>query len=371
MEYKKSSMVTRRNPMRRFMFLLIFLLSWNLFAQTLDPGEMFNKPWEEMTREERHEFHRKRTLLTFEPSGKPSRERLDYYIRIYKSMNIFDPKVTVFEVKTQDRGGTITLTGDVLYPQYKSGLERALNTLGFDQIENNINVLPDSALGEKGFAVVTNSAASIKRNPRERSEQMNEVSKGDPLRLLKSDEKGDWFLAQSHDAYIGWVAKADIKRMGLKDWTQYRRISEDNLAIKAEIQRIVKPILGIPYIWGGTTDKGLDCSGLTQYIYKRMGFNLPRDADEQSNLGELVAFPDYMENLKAGDLLFFGGRSGRISHVAISLGGTEFYESVNRSGVRYSSFDPKSPDYRDKSDERLVFAKRVFRDKGILLRNEK
>jgi hypothetical protein len=357
--------------MRRSFILLFLLLTWNLFAQTLDPGEMFNKPWEEMTHEERHEFQRKRTLLMFEPSGKPGRERLDYYIRIYKSMNIFDPKVTVFEVKAQDTGGTITLTGDVLYPQYKSGLERTLNTLGFDQIDNNINVLPDPALGGKGFAVVTNSAASIKRNPREKSEQMNEVSKGDALRLLKSDEKGDWFLVQSPDSYIGWVAAADIKRMGLKEWTKYRRIPEDDLAIKSEIQRIVRPILGIPYIWGGTTDKGLDCSGLTQYIYKRLGFNLPRDADEQSNMGEQVAFPEYMDNLRAGDLLFFGGGSGRISHVAISLGGTEFYESVNKSGVRHSSFDPKSPDYRDKSDERFVFAKRILRDKGILLRNGK
>jgi hypothetical protein len=356
--------------MRRFMCLIFLLLSFGIFAQTLDPGEMFNRPWEQVTREERHEFFRRRTLASYEPSGEPARERIEYYIRIYKSMNIFDPKVTVFEAKAQDNGTTITLTGEVLYSQYKSGLERTLNTLGFDQIENNIAVLPDPGLGEKGFAVVKSPAASLKRNPRERSEQMNEVSNGDGLRLLKSDENGEWFLAQSPDAYIGWVAASDINRVTLKEYAKHCRIPEDDLAMKAEIKKIVEPILGIPYIWGGTTEKGLDCSGLTQYIYKRLGFNLPRDADEQSGVGELVAFPDYMDNLRSGDLLFFCGGSGRISHVAISLGGTEFYESVNRTGVRFSNFDPKSPDYRDRSEERFVFAKRVLRNRGILLKND-
>ncbi|MBN1902689.1 C40 family peptidase [Candidatus Sumerlaeota bacterium] len=348
--------------MKRFLCLLFLLLSISVFAQPLDPGEIFNKPWEEVTREERQEFRRRRTIANYEPSGKPSRDRIDYYIRIYKSMNVFDPKITVFEVKAEDNGTTVILTGDVLYSQYKSGLERTLNSLGFDQIENNINVLPDSDLGKMGFAVVTASSTGIRRNPSERSEHMNEVVKGDGLRLLKSDETGEWFLAQGPDAYIGWVAAADLKRMELKEWAKHQKISESDHALKEEIEKIVEPILGIPYVWGGVTDKGLDCSGLTQYVYKRLGINLPRDADEQSNVGELVAFPDYMENLRAGDLLFFSG-SGRISHVAISLGGLDFYESVNRSGVRFSSFDPDSPAYNNRSDERFVFAKRILREK--------
>lgn len=77
--------------------------------------------------------------------------------------------------------------------------------------------------------------------------------------------------------------------------------------------------LGIPYVWGGTSLSGFDCSGLTQYVYAKFGKSLPRTAAAQS----LATQPVSMNNLRPGDLLFWGGR-GSAYHVAIYIGGDSF-----------------------------------------------
>ena len=179
-----------------------------------------------------------------------------------------------------------------------------LNVLGFKKIENNIRILPDPALGDKAFAIATSATVSMKRNPRMHSEQLNQVLKGAPLRLLKSDKSGKYFLVQSSDAYIGWVRAKDIRRMNLKQWSALRRTSGDDSASREKLLKLAQPVMGIPYVWGGTSEWGMDCSGFTQYLYKKRGVYLPRDADEQSVIGELVAFRGYRDNLRAGDLLF-------------------------------------------------------------------
>jgi len=347
--------------MKRLLFIL-FVISISITGFSQDPVAIFGKPWEQLTREQRRFFWEKRTIRAFEPSGKPTLERIDDYIRIYMEKNIFDPKVTVFDVRAEEKGGTITLTGEVLFPRHKSGLERVFGILGFDKIENNIDLLPESSLFPKAFGVVIPEAASIKRSPMERSEQVNQVLKDGPVRLLKRHESGKFFLVQGPDAYIGWMDSENIRRMTLVEWIRHRKIERDDSASRKKILDIAAPIMGIPYVWGGITEEGMDCSGLTQYIYRKRGLFLPRDADEQSNIGELVAFPGYMQNLRAGDLLLFCGGSGRISHVAISLGGADYLQSSGKPGVHLSSFDPDSEYYDDRTAEKFIFARRILRD---------
>jgi cell wall-associated NlpC family hydrolase len=117
--------------------------------------------------------------------------------------------------------------------------------------------------------------------------------------------------------------------------------------------------MGTKYVWGGLTGRGLDCSGFTNRLYHMIGVNIPRDADEQSAVGEIVGFRGYLDGLLPGDLLFFLGGSGRVSHVAMSLGGMDFINSTHPE-VKLGSLDPQSPYYNARVGERFAFARRIL-----------
>lgn len=112
--------------------------------------------------------------------------------------------------------------------------------------------------------------------------------------------------------------------------------------------RLIQRFVGVPYLWGGRTPFGYDCSGLAQTFYGFMGIAIPRDADPQFRAGIVVEGTPC-----AGDLVFFGeptetrAASEHITHVAISLGGDEFiHANAAAWGVSYNSFDPAAPNYR-------------------------
>ncbi len=83
--------------------------------------------------------------------------------------------------------------------------------------------------------------------------------------------------------------------------------------------------LGVPYVWGGSTPAGFDCSGLTQYVYREIGISIPRNSRAQFTVGGFIP-PDRLDLLLPGDLVFFGydGDPGRIHHVGIFVGGGDF-----------------------------------------------
>jgi gamma-D-glutamyl-L-lysine dipeptidyl-peptidase len=84
----------------------------------------------------------------------------------------------------------------------------------------------------------------------------------------------------------------------------------------ADYLKTAESFIGVPYLWGGTTALGLDCSGFVQQVYRLNGVALPRDADQQAMLGRRV------EKARAGDLMFFGEES--VTHVALATSATEF-----------------------------------------------
>ncbi len=83
---------------------------------------------------------------------------------------------------------------------------------------------------------------------------------------------------------------------------------------KEDIKKISLKYLNSPYLWGGRTPLGIDCSGLTQMVFRQIGFDLPRDSHQQEKIGHSV---NNINNIKLGDLAFFG--ENKISHVGIIL----------------------------------------------------
>lgn len=93
--------------------------------------------------------------------------------------------------------------------------------------------------------------------------------------------------------------------------------------------------MGVPYVWGGTTPAGFDCSGYVQYVYGKVGVNLPRTADVQFNEGRSVA----LGSEAPGDMVFFETYTAGASHVGIYIGGGQFIHASSSGCVRVSSLD--------------------------------
>jgi cell wall-associated NlpC family hydrolase len=102
--------------------------------------------------------------------------------------------------------------------------------------------------------------------------------------------------------------------------------------------------VGVPYIWGGSTPRGFDCSGFVQYVYREHGVALPRTSRQMAHAGKRLIAD--VGALRAGDLMLFRGRGGVINHVALYAGGNRIlHSSSSGNGVRYDNLSSRRGDY--------------------------
>ena len=183
------------------------------------------------------------------------------------------------------------------------------------------------------------SAVAVRKEPSHASEMVNQLLFGDTVEIL--ERRPEWVLTRAfYDGYEGWVSDKQLQKEAATAPSTFI-VPADNIAIVNGIRTIIpagaccpadlltlpvdmerKPVstacrfLGSPYLWGGRTTMGIDCSGLVQVAYKVCGIELPREASQQAHCGSEVP----LEEACAGDLAFFSNNEGRIVHVGIIAG---------------------------------------------------
>ena len=111
-----------------------------------------------------------------------------------------------------------------------------------------------------------------------------------------------------------WVVAPDGSAPGALGRSQFH--PSDERGLRASLVDTARGYLGVPYLFGGTTERGFDCSGLTGAVYRLNGMRLPRSSQAQFEAGS----PVDLDAARAGDLLFFSTKGGRVSHVGLYLG---------------------------------------------------
>jgi cell wall-associated NlpC family hydrolase len=341
-----------------------------------------------------------------------------------------DRRIQVFDIQVEKRGSSIFLFGEIGSTDVRAKLLETLLKSGVTHIQDSLVLLPDAASTEKPFGVATVSVSPMRAKPSESAEMVSQVLMGYGVRVLKKkkgwiyvqsleDNYIGWMeesqlVQQTPEEYERWIQSplvitsayvalvvaqpndsaqtiCDVtsgvllqykdnsaawysvllpdRRVGFlskKSAMEYKKWQASRHPTAETIEATAKQFLGFPYLWGGVSAKGFDCSGFTKIVFKLNGINLSRDADQQGVLGIAVLLDSNLVQLQKGDLLFFGEKRTqnhpeRITHVGIYLANNEF---IHCSGmVKINSFDPNAPKYSEYLLSRLVKARRLLKEK--------
>ena len=141
--------------------------------------------------------------------------------------------------------------------------------------------------------------------------------------------------------------------------SEYRPVNPGSQDFKDSVLKAAESFTHTPYLWGGKTQNGIDCSGFVQTLAYQEGIRLPRDASMQANFGEIVGYLPNYADLLPGDLLFFMNDKAYVFHVGIYLGNHTYIHSSGSQNVVQSSLKPGGPNYMSRYGKTFVFARRI------------
>lgn len=230
--------------------------------------------------------------------------------------------------------------------------------------------------------ICTTQHSGVYETPSLKSRRLSDLSMGNLLRIVytegkkvKPSVKKKWAEVMLPDGRKGWTPATDLKPFA--EWAGKQKLTAENIVNTA------MQFEGTPYLWGGASSKGLDCSGLVRLTFMMNGHLLPRNASQQVNHGREIIMecdhsitPDsdklYQEmlkrtkNLQPGDLVFFGSpetfwSKEKITHVGIYIGNGRIIHASHK--VRVNSLIPGEKDYYENS-HRLLKARRFINWQG-------
>lgn len=338
-----------------------------------------------------------------------------------------DKRVALFQVEAEDRKQELIVRGESNLPEAVEKLRARLEEEQIVYTDS-IRILPEGNMKETSNALVKISVANLRSNPQHSAELATQATMGTPLKVYKEEDSWflvqtpDKYLAWVDKGGIQLLSDSEINawleapkviftkafgesygearedsevvsdlvagnvfellgeengfykvkypggqtafiEMGsaqkYEDWVASRDPSGENLV------QTSKSLMGLPYLWGGTSPKGVDCSGYTKTVFFLNGIVIPRDASQQVHTGKLVDSTRNFENLIAGDLLFFGrpatdSTSEKVVHVGMWIGDNKFIHSMGN--VHVSTVDTTSAEFDEYNYNRYLRTKRLINE---------